>query len=118
VIRRRQSIPEAPAPSTTPTTPVERHLATAEAALLAVAGDRSLCDLSRAGAAGGVKECEGAVAALLEVRRALRTAPEPAAAVVTVLAAWRAELEAARGEAWVAYRRGGVVALEDLAADG
>lgn len=90
-----------------------------EARLLAAAGDRSLCDLSRAGAPGGVKDLEGRLAALAEVGRAVRAGRAPGEVVREVLAAWRAELprDEARGPVWLAYRRGGTDELEALAAD-
>ncbi|MEZ5143324.1 MAG: hypothetical protein R2726_12525 [Acidimicrobiales bacterium] len=98
------------------------RLAAAEAALDAAAGDRSLCDLSRAGAPGGVKELEGRLAALLEVRRATRREPtRPLTAVVEeVRPEWQHQLvvaEERQGPVWVAYRRGGVGELAALAAD-
>jgi hypothetical protein len=90
-----------------------------EARLMVAAGDRSLCDLSRAGAPGGVKDLEGRMAALAEVDRAVRAGRTPADAVGAVTAAWRHELAAdeARGPVWLAYRRGGVEELDALAAD-
>lgn len=98
---------------------LDDRLAAVEAALSAVAGDRSLCDLSASGPTGQVKRLEGAMAALLELRRARRREPDrPLAELVdAVLATWRAELQGAKGPVWAAYRRGGVDELEALAGE-
>jgi hypothetical protein len=99
---------------------VEQRLAAVEERLLALAGNQSLCELSKAGAPGGVKELEGRSAALRDARRALRGADhrEAAAAVAVVADAWRAQLAAdeRRGPVWVRYRTGGLDELERLAA--
>lgn len=122
--RRRRS--EGPAPSTDqppdlqPARPVAdplaRRLAVVEAELAAVAGDRSLCELSASGPTGHLKRWEGAMAALLELRRARRAQPESSLdALAEALArSWQAELDAAKGPVWAAYRRGGVDELEAL----
>jgi hypothetical protein len=96
---------------------VEERLEAAEARLTEVAGDRSLCDLSRAGAPGGVKDLEGRASALRQVRRAMRRGTEhPMACAERVLGEWRHELELdrVRGPVWERYRRGGVDELERL----
>lgn len=125
--RRRSSAaaPKGDATVTAPADPVLRtvddRLADAEARLTTAAGDRSLCDLSRAGAPGGVKELEGRSAALREARRGIRAAAgEPAPAVVTAtLGRWRDELalDASRGPVWERYRLGGIDELERLLDD-
>lgn len=120
---RRQPSPteslRSDAPAAAGATRLEERLAHVERELAAVAGDRSLCDLSASGPTGQVKRWEGAMAALLELRRAHRRQPDRPLAELTgeVLAAWRAELEAARGPVWEAYRRGGVDELEALAGE-
>ena len=104
---------------TPPVGPWTARRAEAERRLAAAVGDRSLCDVSRAGAPGGVKELEGRMAALAEVDRAVRGGAEPADAVRAASIAWRAGLDAdaGKGPAWAAYRRGGVDELAELSAE-
>lgn len=93
---------------------VEGGLEHAQSDLAAVAGNVSLCHLSRSGGpVSGVKYHEGRVAALRELRRACRRGDD--SALPKVLSTWRAEQErfAARPgtDDWKAYRTGGVDAL-------
>ena len=93
--------------------PLEVRLAAAEQRLAALSEGRSLCDLSRAGAPGGVKEAEGRMFALVELRQ------RGPGAAAEVLASWERELASAQagGAAWRAYRAGGVDELRSLLAD-
>src|SRR5699024_3432049 len=65
------------------------------------AGGQALCRVSAA-ASGGLKQAEGAVAALSEVTRRHRTQPEEgiAASAAHVLQTWRAELAERDGPHW------------------
>jgi hypothetical protein len=100
---------------------IDDRLAALEQRLGEVVGDASLCTASRAagGPVPGVKYVEGGVAALREARRAVRDGEGEPAALDAALASWRAELARAReremGGDWLAYRAGGVDALEDAA---
>lgn len=102
---------------------VDGARAEAEARLAAVAAGDSLCVIGRRDAGGppSVKEVEGEVAALTELRRRLRRVGEPAdplAVLDAVLADWRnrerAHTERDFGPGWLAYDRGGIAALEGL----
>lgn len=97
---------------------IDEQLSALQEQLGAVVGDASLCTVSRAaGPVPGVKYLEGAVTALREVRRAIGDGDEQASALERALARWRSELQRAReremGPDWLAYRAGGVDALED-----
>jgi hypothetical protein len=89
-----------------------------EQRLVAATGDRSLCDLSRVGAPGSVKELEGRSAALRDALRLVRRgqAPDEHAAAEQVVAEWRRHLplDERRGPVWLAYRRGGVDELDSF----
>jgi len=89
---------------------LERRIATAEERLAALADGQSLCELSRAGAPGGVKDGEGRLAALTEVRR------RGVAEADAVLASWERDLATAgtKGTQWQSYRAGGVDELRRL----
>lgn len=95
-----------------------RHLRQSLEALDRHAGGQPLC---RVGAAtsGGLKQAEGAVAALTDVARRHRTQPEEglSASAAHVLQAWRAELTERDGPHWQAYRAGGEQAIWDLTTD-
>lgn len=102
---------------------VDGARAEAEARLAAVAAGDSLCVIGRRDADGppSVKEVEGEVAALTELRRRLRRAGEPegpGAVLEAVLADWRNRERAHAGRdfgpGWLAYDRGGIAALERL----
>jgi len=106
---------------------VETARADAEARLSAVTAGDSLCAIGRRDAAGppSVKEIEGEVAALSELRRRLRRAggaADPAAVLDAVVADWRSRqrshTERDFGPGWLAYDRGGIAALERLRARG
>jgi hypothetical protein len=95
--------------------------------LVAIAGGDSLCSHSRQGAAvPALKYCEGAAAALAEVRRAVEpVADGPAGAstacavLLDVHARWRAQSRTMghRGADWVGYLAGGLDALEQMIDD-
>lgn len=92
----------------------------ATAALARVAGDASLCALSRSGTPQpALKFHEGQAAALAQVRRLLirEAGTEPAAAVREVVHAWndRNAALAAHHRDWAAYHAGGLEALDALA---
>ncbi|MGB2738034.1 MAG: hypothetical protein WBC27_08365 [Candidatus Nanopelagicales bacterium] len=95
-------------------------LAAALVHLQHAAGDTSMCDLSRTGSpVPALKYREGAWAALAEVRR--KVGPDLDTTVTTAtstLQQWSAELDRARfrgsGANWLAYRTGGVDALNRL----
>ena len=95
--------------------------------LVASTGGESLCSHSRQGAAApAVKYCEGAAAALAEVRRAVESVadrPGGASSAFAVLpdvhARWRAQSRAMghRGADWASYLAGGLDALEKMIDD-
>lgn len=94
----------------------------AAASLEAATGGRAVCTAARDGAAlPGVKYAEGRWVALREVVRAASAPDRLAETALAVRTAWVKELEALRargaGPDWIAYRSGGVDALEQLAAD-
>lgn len=100
---------------------LEAMLAAALVDLQHAAGDTSMCDLSRAGSpVPALKYREGAWVALAEVRR--KVGPDLDTTVTTAAALaqqqWSAELNRARfrgsGANWLAYRTGGVDALNRL----
>lgn len=99
---------------------IDRRRAVVEEQLGAAAGARSLCAISRSGGqVDGVKYLEGRLAALREVRRALKECRTPETLVAERRAEWQAELDRVRaadaGRGWVAYRAGGVDELDELA---
>lgn len=95
--------------------------------LVASAGGESLCSHSRQGAAvPAVKYCEGAAAALAEVRRAVEAvvdrpggATSAYAPLPDVHARWRAQSHTMghRGADWAGYLTGGLDALEQMIDD-
>lgn len=92
----------------------------ATAALARVAGDASLCALSRSGTPQpALKFHEGQAAALAQVRRLLtrQAETEPAAALRAVVDAWNDQnaVLAERHRNWAAYHAGGLDALDALA---
>lgn len=120
----RPDVP-APAPSVVPNDPVRsaiaQRMAAVEAELTEAAGSASLCSLSRSGGrVDGVKHLEGRMAALMECRRHVAGADEPARELDAISSRWRWELEASRtndrGPSWIAYHAGGVDELEALVA--
>lgn len=103
---------------------LEEHLARAQGTLMAGTGEASLCAISRSGESfPAAKFAEGAVSALVELRRAVRREgvdddPAVLADRATTLAAqWneRAGQLADAGRDWAAYLRGGREALAALA---
>jgi hypothetical protein len=99
---------------------LDEHMDAIERELSAVAGDASLCAISRsAGSVPGAKYLEGRRAAVVEVRRAMRSGRPLAEIVEDRSAVWRAELalteERSMGPDWRAYRAGGVDELDSLA---
>ena len=92
-----------------------------EADLLAVAGDASLCAISKnAGSVPAAKYFEGRLVALKELGRSLGSADEgDPGAITPIHESWVASLAAATdrgaGSDWLAYYAGGVDELEDLA---
>lgn len=100
--------------------------------LAAVAGGRSLCSMSREGAAvPAAKYYEGVAAALAEARRAVEAAVEAAvdgpagaqaarAALLDVRARWRTQphTNGRKSPDWTGYLTGGLDALEQTIDDG
>jgi hypothetical protein len=119
--RRYDEPSPAPAAATDAGRPIlERHLAEAEADLVAATRGEPLCRLDRGPQVGSVKYAEGRHAALRELRLGLRSANSGTlASAVDLLAAWesaRARSET-QGPEWQAYRSGGVAALRGLVED-
>lgn len=86
------------------------------------AGGQAVCTFTRAGVAvPGIKYAEGRWAALSEVARAVRHGDPVAAAADRVRMTWRHDLERVRargaGQDWIAYRSGGLDALDELVPD-
>ena len=99
-------------------------LARSQSELQEAAAGQALCRIDGSGGPTPffVKRAEGARAALVDVRRAVRhdAALSVADAARNVLEAWRAELAGwrARGSGpWVAYSEGGCAAVEALLDD-
>jgi hypothetical protein len=98
---------------------LEQRLADLERQLGRLAGDASLCAISKSGGqVDGAKYLEGRMVAVLEVRRAVRRGGDLAAQAAAALEDWTSELDAARaralGRGWIAYRAGGVDELTEL----
>jgi tellurite resistance protein len=103
------------------------HLDQARGALAAVAGDVSLCAVSRSGQPfPAAKYHEGAVSALTALHRESKRSSTPGGPTVDLQAAarrheeeWLADLPAAQqhNADWTAYRAGGLEALQGLIAD-
>ena len=97
---------------------VRRRRDEAERALMEATGGGSLCRVGDGPEARAVKRAEGRVAALGELRRALRR--DPAARLGPVARAaldrWRADevANADRGPSWASYASGGAAELADL----
>ena len=88
----RQVVVEPGSDAMPPDRLLEDRLATAERRLSALAGGRSLCNLSRGGPPTGTKEAEGRLAALVEVRgRGL-------GAAASVLSSWEDSVRRRRGQ--------------------
>jgi hypothetical protein len=95
--------------------------------LVAVAGGQSLCSASRQGATvPAAKYCEGAAAALAEVRRAFEAVADgpdstrsARAVLLDVRARWREQSRTMgrRGPDWAGYLTGGLDALEQMIDD-
>lgn len=95
--------------------------------LVAIAGGQSLCSPSRQGAtAPAAKYCEGAAAALAEVRRAVEAvadgpdiASSARAVVLDVRARWREQSHTMgrRGPDWAGYLTGGLDSLKQMIDD-
>ncbi len=93
---------------------VERRLGEVGEALNRSTGGQALCRLDAS--ASTAKELEGRMAALLEVRRALRR--EPAGDLGGITRRWRRDLAARRdagaSAAWLAYLTAGLAELDAL----
>lgn len=94
-------------------------LADTERDLASAVGGSSLCALSKSGdRVDAVKYLEGRFAALRELRREVATVSGDAAQP-ELLQRWRAQLQLAQekdmGPDWLAYRTGGVDALQEVA---
>lgn len=109
-----------PDPTVDPTSILlDRRLEAIESELVVASGGASLCAISRsAGSVPGVKYLEGRMAAITEVRRAVRASRPFAEVLAERTSVWRAELrrtaESSMGVDWRAYRAGGVDELESL----
>lgn len=100
---------------------IETRLAQVTSRLTDVAGDASLCMLSRStGPVDGAKYLEGRMAVLVELKRAIARGPGASLAAVAkpIARQWRSDLQLQRErgatQGWVAYRAGGVDELEEL----
>ncbi len=87
--------------------------------LARLAGGAAVCTFSRAGVpVPGIKYAEGRWAALREVQRSTSAGGDPVTAAASALSSWIGQLDSAvsrgQGRDWVAYRSGGVDALETL----
>ena len=96
-------------------------LAIASRSLDTSTGGAAMCTFTKAGiAVPGMKYAEGRWAALREVRRSTSTTASVRVATAATRATWHAALEKARAQAagadWIAYRSGGIDALDELAA--
>ena len=102
---------------------LERLRADARSGLDAAAGGAAVCVFTRAGTpVPGIKYHEGRWAALTEVaRRCRRTGEDPGRVAVEVRTGWSEDLDRLRrraaGPDWIAYREGGLDALDELGAD-
>ncbi|MCB1002087.1 MAG: hypothetical protein KDB40_22525 [Acidimicrobiales bacterium] len=102
---------------------LDRRRDTIEQDLAAAAGGASMCAISRvAGSVPAAKHLEGRLAAVGELRRAVRRGGAVDDATIDLLVEWRAQLERARaggmGPDWIAYRAGGVDELASTAPTG
>jgi hypothetical protein len=91
--------------------------------LAQISGDASLCTMSRSGEpAPAVKYHEGRWAALREVAKRVTAGGELTTETVAARERWSADLERltdrGAGRDWIAYRTGGVDALDELATSG
>jgi hypothetical protein len=99
---------------------LHRLLGAATAGLDEAAGGAAVCAFTKAGTpVPGIKYHEGRWAALNQVARRCRPGREdPATAALEVHSDWSADLarltERGAGPDWIAYRRGGLDALDDL----
>jgi hypothetical protein len=100
---------------------LEHHRAEAESVLLAATAGEPLCRITEGGDPTEPKYAEGALAAVAELQREVRGAPDATELNVArrVLANWVVEQGACagRGVAWSAYRNGGVAELRSVVAD-
>jgi hypothetical protein len=85
---------------------LEHHRAEAESVLLAATAGEPLCRISEGGDPSEPKYAEGALAAITEVQRAVRSTPDRAELTLarSLLAAWevKQDASASRGVAWSA----------------
>jgi hypothetical protein len=100
---------------------IDERADAAAAAMASATDGASLCSVSRSGERiPGVKYPEGRWAAMRALRRALRRADaEAGAAIAALRAEWADDLAARRStgqDNWIAYRLGGVDALDEVAA--
>lgn len=95
---------------------LEERLAEVSRSLTAATGGQALCRLD--GHVAPAKELEGRMAALLELRRALRADPD--ADMHAIADRWRRDLASRRAKgssaAWLAYLAGGLAELEGVTA--
>lgn len=101
--------------------PLEDRLRRVEEELSSAAGGESLCSISKAaGSVPAAKYLEGRLAALLQLRRAIRAGGEISACRDELSGEWREALDDVIqrdfGSDWKAYRAGGVDELEELSA--
>jgi hypothetical protein len=111
----------AEAPAQDALSEIESRLAEVLSRLEAASGGASMCLISRStGPVDGSKYLEGRMAVLSELRRAIRREPGSALAQVArpIARQWRSDLalqqERGATRGWVAYRAGGVDALDEL----
>ena len=100
---------------------LRRARARAETDLTAASGGAPLCRVDPGGTSGTAKYAEGRMAALAEAHRSARAhglvdTASLLALVGSLLQAWRDAADATSdpGPSWVAYRKGGIAALDDL----
>jgi hypothetical protein len=99
--------------------PLQARIAEAGEHLARISGDASLCTMSRSGQpAPAVKYHEGQWAALREVAKRVRAGGDVTAETAAARGRWAADLdrltERGAGRDWIAYRTGGLDALDEL----
>ena len=97
---------------------LDEHRAEAESVLLAATAGEPLCRITEGGDPTEPKYAEGALAAITELQRAVRSTPDGDELTLarSLLASWEVQQHACAGwgVAWSAYRNGGVAELRSL----
>ena len=115
--QRQPATPGTPSPAEV----LEHHRALAESALEAATCGRPLCRIGDGPDVSRPKYAEGALVAVGELQRILEedAGLDVSTAAQDLLAMWNVERRASenRGQAWVAYRNGGIAQLRAIVAD-